>query len=83
MSDKTLSEMMSGLKEAVGLKFRFTYSNHRGEVADRTVVFICFWFGSTDYHLTEQFFMRANDLDRGADRDFALSDIIGPIEQVY
>lgn len=56
----------------------FTYRNWRGEVADRRVLAssVSFYFGSTDWHPEPQTLMRAIDLDKGAERDFAWKDIV-------
>lgn len=54
----------------------FTYKNYRGEVADRKVVPIKIYFGSTDYHKESQWLLKALDLDKNDERDFALLDII-------
>jgi predicted DNA-binding transcriptional regulator YafY len=54
----------------------FTYKNYRGEIADRKVVPIKIYFGSTEYHKEPQWILKALDLDKNAERDFALLDII-------
>jgi hypothetical protein len=33
------------------------------------------WFGSTEWHPAEQWFIRALDIEKGEERDFALLDI--------
>lgn len=53
------------------------YTNHRGERALRRVVPQRIWFGSTPWHPEKQWLMEAFDLDRQAQRDFALTDIQG------
>lgn len=53
----------------------FTYRNHRGETAERTVVPGRMWYGSTHWHPQPQWFLRAWDTDKSADRDFAWDDI--------
>lgn len=62
---------MSDKIEAV---IRFLYVNYRGEKAVRNVVPMSLYFGSTRWHPKEQWLLRAYDVDRGAVRDFALSD---------
>lgn len=54
----------------------FTYKNYRGEIADRKVVPIKIHFGSTEYHKEPQWLLKALDLDKNSERDFALLDII-------
>lgn len=54
---------------------RILYTNHRGEVGWRRIFpqhIVC---GSTDWHPEVQWLLRAFDLDRKAERDFALKDI--------
>lgn len=54
---------------------RFTYKNHRGEVATRTVNPMYIHHGSTDWHKSPQWLLHAFDVDKGAVRDFAMADI--------
>lgn len=61
-------------------EFRFTYRNHRNEVAERRVLPIRIWFGSTEWHPEPQWFLNACDLDKTTGminlyRDFAMKDI--------
>jgi predicted DNA-binding transcriptional regulator YafY len=51
------------------------YTNWRGETAERTIEPIKIWFGSTDWHKEDQWLLRALDIDKQAERDFALKDI--------
>jgi hypothetical protein len=53
---------------------RFAYTNYRGERSVRTAMPRKLFWGSTEHHLQPQWIMRAYDLDKGADRDFALCD---------
>ena len=52
------------------------YRNYRGETAMRTVRPSRIWFGTTDWHPEPQWLMEAVDLDKGAERSFALRDIL-------
>lgn len=52
-----------------------TYTNWRGETADRRIVAREFWFGNTNYHSEDQWLLEAFDLDRWAVRTFSLKDI--------
>ena len=54
---------------------RFEYMNYRGVVSTRVVKPIRIWFGSNQYHPHPQWIMRALDLERNVERDFALRDI--------
>jgi predicted DNA-binding transcriptional regulator YafY len=53
----------------------FRYTNWRGEVSSRKVLPQGLWFGSTEWHPTEQWFLRGQDVEKGEVRDFALQDI--------
>lgn len=50
------------------------YRNWRGEVSTRTITPITVWWGKSEYHEGEQWFLRAYDHDRNAKRDFAMKD---------
>lgn len=56
-------------------RIRFVYTNWRGTVATRTVEPTGLWFGSTEWHPEQQWFLRAVDLEKDAMRDFALRDM--------
>ncbi|MDV6291468.1 DUF1653 domain-containing protein [Rhodococcus aetherivorans] len=51
------------------------YVNHRGERAIRSITPHRVWFGTTEWHPEEQWFLEATDHDRHALRNFALSAI--------
>lgn len=50
------------------------YTNYRGEYGVRNITPIHVYFGSNSYHTGEQWFIRAFDHDKNAERDFALAD---------
>ena len=54
-----------------------TYRNWRGEIAVRRIIPKLMWFGKTEWHPEEQWLIRAFDVDKQVDRDFALSDMLG------
>lgn len=62
-----------------GEPLTFSYRNWRGEISTRRVIPIRPWFGVTKWHPEPQWFLHANDLDKGETRDFAMRDI-GPRE---
>jgi predicted DNA-binding transcriptional regulator YafY len=64
---------MSVEKESVVI---IRYTNYRGETADRRIIPIRIRFGSTKWHPEPQWLLEAFDVDRGADRAFALSDVL-------
>jgi predicted DNA-binding transcriptional regulator YafY len=54
---------------------KFIYKNWQGETAERKIIPIKIWYGKTDFHPKKQWFLKALDLDKKAERDFAISDI--------
>jgi predicted DNA-binding transcriptional regulator YafY len=54
---------------------KIVYTNWRGETAERTIEPIQIWFGGTEWHKEEQWLLKATDVEKGAERDFALKDI--------
>lgn len=52
------------------------YTNYRGETAVRRIVPIAIWFGSTQWHPSPQWLLEAFDLDRDAERAFAVKDVL-------
>lgn len=54
---------------------RFRYRNYKGEVADRIAVPVQVFYGTTPHHPHPQWLLNALDLDKGEERDFALSDV--------
>nr|WP_278437252.1 hypothetical protein [Brucella anthropi] len=59
---------------AIGEPARITYTNYRGETAERTITPKRVWFGISDWHPVPQWFLTAFDHDKNGDRDFALRD---------
>lgn len=51
------------------------YKNWRGQVAVRTIIPQKIYFGSTEYHMEEQWLLEVWDCDRDAMRVYALKDI--------
>lgn len=51
------------------------YTNHRGERAERQIIPIRIFFSYTDWHPEEQWLLAAWDVDKKADRLFALKNI--------
>lgn len=68
-----LANFLIALKEPV--EFECEYQNWRGEVATRRLRPIKFWHGSTVWHPTPGLMLKAVDLDKNAERDFAVADI--------
>jgi predicted DNA-binding transcriptional regulator YafY len=53
----------------------FTYTNWRGETGLRKVLPVMIMFGSTEFHPEPQWLLVAYDLNRQAQRTFAMSGI--------
>lgn len=62
---------------AIGEPARITYTNYRGETAERTITPKRVWYGISEWHSGPQWFLTAFDHDKNADHDFALRDF-GP-----
>ena len=55
---------------------RILYRNYRNEVAVRCILPVRVWFGPTEWHPEPQWLLDAIDLDKGAERSFALVDVL-------
>lgn len=51
------------------------YTNYRGETSRRKILPEKIWFGSTDWHPEPQWLIDAHDIEKGAQRNFAIKDI--------
>lgn len=58
------------------------YTNYKGETAKRRLVPVNIFYGTSEFHEGEQWFIRGWCLDRQAFRDFALSGFKGDGEPV-
>jgi len=65
-----------GIKYSTPTVLRFKYKNWEGEVAIRSVRPIKIWCGKTEFHKGTRWFLKAFDIDKKAERDFAMDDII-------
>lgn len=61
-------------KETPPLKFEYT--NWQGKTAIRIVKPIEIWYGKTEWHPEEQWFLKAIDIEKDVERNFAFKDII-------
>lgn len=68
-----LSARLTGFD--AGTPLTFVYRNWRGEEGRRSVLPLYVWHGTTRWHPESQWFLRAFDIDRGEQRDFAMNDI--------
>lgn len=55
-------------------RLSFTYTNHAGDTAQRTVINPTIYHGSTDYHPEPQWLLRAYDVDKRGERIFAIAN---------
>jgi predicted DNA-binding transcriptional regulator YafY len=69
--DETRAQDPTDTDTAISL----VYTNYRGETSVRRVIPQRIWFGATDWHPEEQWMLDALDLEKQADRSFALKDI--------
>ncbi len=53
----------------------FDYLNWEGKRAVRYVQPIRIWYGSTKWHPKKQWLLKALDVDKNEERDFAIKDI--------
>jgi hypothetical protein len=51
------------------------YTNWKGVTAVRRIVPIYIWWGSTPWHKEDQHLLKAHDVEKGEERDFAMKDI--------
>jgi ribonuclease HI len=56
---------------------KITYTNHRNETAERIIEPMSIWYGKTEWHPQEQWFLKAKDVERNVRRDFAMEHIAG------
>jgi predicted DNA-binding transcriptional regulator YafY len=59
-----------------GKPLKFKYKNWEGKTAVRKVRPTEIWYGKTQWHPKKQWLLRAWDLDKDAERNFAVQDII-------
>lgn len=69
-----------GLARALGDRppTRFRYRNHAGRVEDRVVIPLGLEYKATEHHPEPGWVFEAYDLDRRAERSFALSGLVAP-----
>lgn len=54
---------------------KILYTNYRGETAVREILPIKIWFGKNEWHTEEQWLLDAFDIDKKANRAFAMKNI--------
>ena len=75
MTTHVPSEKVRPKHFVMGVPHRVVYTNWRGETAERTIVPINIWYGISEYHEGEQWFVKAVCRERGEVRDFAMKDL--------
>jgi len=81
--ERTLAAAGKAAREAAPTRsivdpVELTYTNWRGETAVRKIRPLHIWFGATDWHPEAQWLLRAFDVEKQAERDFALKDFGAP-----
>ena len=66
-----MQDLASGQATAIEI----LYTNYRGETGRRKIIPSALRYGATEYHPEPQWLMDAFDLDKQAERTFALLDI--------
>lgn len=51
------------------------YTNHKGIRTERMIIPMCIWYGETKYHPGNQWMLKATDVLRNDERDFAMNQI--------
>lgn len=54
----------------------FQYTNWRGDTSTRTIIPKRVWYGKSEWHPSDQWFLHGYDLEKSEVRDFALLDIV-------
>ena len=54
---------------------KIVYTNYKGVTATRHIVPVVILFGHNEWHTQDQWLMRALDIEKNAERTFALKDI--------
>ncbi|MCK9198674.1 MAG: hypothetical protein M0P49_03635 [Bacilli bacterium] len=57
-------------------QLEFIYENWKNKISRRIVIPIGIWYGHTNFHKEDQWFLKALDTTIVAERDFAIKDII-------
>lgn len=56
-------------------EIKILYTNYRGETSERNIIPKEIIFSATEWHPEEQWLLVADDLDKKAERSFAMKDI--------
>jgi len=78
--------MLYDPKEDLSLSFldrsiKVKYKNWKGEIGIRNIVPLFMHYGRTNYHKEDQWLLSAWDIDKDAERTYAMMDIIEFIKE--
>jgi len=59
----------------------FEYTNWEGKTAIRRVRPVEVWYGHTEWHPEDGWLLKAIDVEKDAERDFALKDVIRFVQE--
>jgi predicted DNA-binding transcriptional regulator YafY len=63
------------LERSLQKQVKILYTNYRGETSLRIIQPIKIWYGVTNWHTEPQWLLEAVDLEKKANRSFAMKDI--------
>lgn len=69
-------EFKNGCDKILENPIVFEYKNWKGALSTRKIIPIKIWYGESDYHASAQWFIRALDIEKQENRDFAIQNII-------
>lgn len=73
MKNTMTIEILKDLKE--GVVIEFDYVNYRGVEGKRKAKFMSIYIGETEFHSGVQMLLRGFDLDKNAERTYAVKDM--------
>lgn len=71
MNEKAESQSPANEEQQV----KILYTNYRNETSVRLIIPVKIWFGATDWHPEYQWLLDAIDVEKRANRSFAMKDI--------
>jgi predicted DNA-binding transcriptional regulator YafY len=74
-----MTEYPNGCDKVLNNPMEIKYINWKNRTSNRLIIPIKIWYGISDFHKGAQWFLRALDLDKNENRDFAIKDILGYI----
>lgn len=77
-----MTDHQADVRFCIGVACRMSYTNHRGEVAERHFLPLEVYHGTSLWHPNPGWILRAFDYERQAVRDFSLNGFLGPVSPV-